>query len=361
MFPDEKLIMHPRPSPVAAAMYTMRDLDVDVVVLHGPSGCSFRASRLLERDGVKVVTTSMVEQDFIFGAEKKLSQVLKKVESIFHPKLVGVVGTCASMIIGENLERAVSEAGITANVITANVHCGYGDNTVGAIVVLQSALKAGIIDQNEFERQKKMLAMATDLEKSRGTARREYMETESGDEIVAVARKLLKRMENGEKVAAVLNAKKETAYLFADILLALNEVGGDVINIANLDTEVGLPRIRRYSKDITAELSSKGIQVHHITGGLDEYPLSGLNAAKILSNMEDLDLVVIAGLPHAVPVEGLFETIAVTVGTRAVASLKDLGYKYVIADLDAHSLTLGNRKIVPSKFGETLRCLRNKK
>ena len=32
----EPLIMHPRPSSIVAALYTLRDLDTDVVILHGP-------------------------------------------------------------------------------------------------------------------------------------------------------------------------------------------------------------------------------------------------------------------------------------------------------------------------------------
>jgi nitrogenase molybdenum-iron protein alpha/beta subunit len=57
----------------------------------------------LENDGVRVVTTAMSENDFIFGASDKLEEALREVEELFHPQLVGVVGTCASMIIGEDL------------------------------------------------------------------------------------------------------------------------------------------------------------------------------------------------------------------------------------------------------------------
>ena len=51
--------MHPRPSPIAASLYTLRDMNADVIILHGPHGCCFRTGRLLENDGVRVVTTAM--------------------------------------------------------------------------------------------------------------------------------------------------------------------------------------------------------------------------------------------------------------------------------------------------------------
>ena len=130
--------MHPRPSPIAASLYTLRDLNADVIILHGPHGCCFRTSRLLEHDGVRIVTTAMSENDFIFGASEKLEETLKKVDSLFSPKLVGVVGTCASMIIGENMKEAVKNANIPAQVLIVESHRGLseGDNTEGAISVL---------------------------------------------------------------------------------------------------------------------------------------------------------------------------------------------------------------------------------
>ena len=47
--------IHPRPNPIVAAMYTLRDLDVDVIIVHGPAGCGFMASRMLEEAGFNVL------------------------------------------------------------------------------------------------------------------------------------------------------------------------------------------------------------------------------------------------------------------------------------------------------------------
>ena len=41
---EEETILHPGPSAIVAALYTLRDLDVEVAVLHGPAGCSFKHS-----------------------------------------------------------------------------------------------------------------------------------------------------------------------------------------------------------------------------------------------------------------------------------------------------------------------------
>ena len=73
------MIMHPSPSPIAASMYQLRDIGVDAIILHGPSGCCFRTARLLELDGVRVFTTAMDENDFIFGGSEKLEDTLNEV------------------------------------------------------------------------------------------------------------------------------------------------------------------------------------------------------------------------------------------------------------------------------------------
>ena len=66
----------------------------------------------------------------------------------------------------------------------------------------------------------------------------------------------------------------------------------------------------------------------------------------------DFDLVVVFGVPHALCIEDInCESVAITDGPRLVEPLRDLGYTYVVAELDAHSKTLGTRNIVDSDFG----------
>ena len=354
--------MHPRPSPIAASLYTLRDMNADVIILHGPHGCCFRTGRLLENDGVRVVTTAMSENDFIFGASEKLEETLQKVDEMFSPKLVGVVGTCVSMIIGEDMKEAVKNANINATVLIVESHggLGEGDNTEGAIAVLNAAAKEGIIPSTEMERQNKMLQLATEIEKTRGMAQGEYIKPSYGDNKVKVAKLLLEAIERDDKIAIVLNAKKETSYLFSDLLkIPFDKYysNNKLTLIGNLDDNVGLPRIKQHAVNIKKELFDNGITVKRVTGGLDEYPITGKKAAEILME-EKFDMIVVAGVPHALPIEKIETTsIAVTDGPRLVEPLKKLGYNYVVTELDAHSKTLGTDKIVPSDFGDTLRGL----
>ena len=354
--------MHPRPSPIAASLYTLRDMDVDVIIMHGPHGCCFRTGRLLESDGVRVLTTSMAENDFILGAGEKLENTLIKAYDMFNPKLMGVVGTCASMIIGEDLKEAIANADLDCTVIPVESHGGFGegDNTEGAIMVLDSAVECGVIPSDEAERQIKMLKKATEIEKTRGMAQGEYIKPNFGDNKEEVAKKLVSAIKDGKKVAFVLNAKKETSYLFADIVnfdyADVNEDNEPIV-VANLDENIGLTRIRNHAKNIKNQLERTNVNVDCITGGLDEYPETGKIAAEYLKD-KDLDMIVVFGVPHAFPVEDFdAETIAITDGPRLVEPLRKLGYDNVVAELDAHSKTLGTNEIVYSDFGSMIRSV----
>ena len=350
--------MHPRPSPIAASLYTLRDMNVDVIVMHGPNGCCFRTGRLLESDGVRVLTTAMAENDFILGAGEKLEKTLIKAYDMFEPKLMGVVGTCASMIIGEDLKEAVANADLPCTVIPVESHggSGEGDNTVGAIMVLDAAVECGVISREEADRQIEMLEKATEVEKTRGMAQGKYIKPNFGDSKENVAKIIVQAIKDGKKVAFVHNAKKETAYLFSDIInfnyKEINIANKPII-VANLDENIGLPRIRNHAQNIKEELP---MGIDYITGGLDEYPVTANGAANYLKD-KDLDLIVVVGVPHAFPIEKFdTESVAVTDGPRLVEPLKELGYTHVVAELDAHSKTLGTDEIVFSDFGEMIRA-----
>ena len=349
--------MHPRPSPIAASLYTLRDMNVDVIVMHGPNGCCFRTGRLLEGDGVRVLTTAMAENDFILGAGDKLEETLIKAYEMFNPNLMGVVGTCASMIIGEDLKEAIANADLPCTVIPVESHggSGEGDNTVGAIMVLDAAVEAGVIPRSEADRQIEMLEKATQIEKTRGMAQGKYIKPNFGDSKETVAKEIVRALKDGKKVAFVLNAKKETSYLFADIFnfdyTKINPDNKPII-VANLDENIGLERIRGHAVNIKRELP---MDIDFISGGLDEYPITADKAYEFLKD-KDLDMIVVFGVPHAFPIEKMdVESVAVTDGPRLVEPLRELGYTHVVAELDAHSKTLGTDEIVDSDFGMMIR------
>jgi nitrogenase molybdenum-iron protein alpha/beta subunit len=143
-----------------------------------------------------------------------------------------------------------------------------------------------------------LLEEATEVEKRHGAASKEYLAPSRGDLKYKVAQRIIELLREGKKGLVIMNAKKETGYMFADINVAVNEVAsqlgvsGNVVNMANLDESLGLPRVRDHARNITNDLKEKGVQVHEITGGLDEYPIAG-NVVNELINKKyaDYDLL----------------------------------------------------------------------
>jgi putative methanogenesis marker 13 metalloprotein len=350
--------MHPRPSSIVAALYTSRDLKVDVAILHGPSGCSFKHARLLEEDGMRVLTTSLADNEFIFGGQKPLEDILRYAEDHFSPKRMAVIGTCVAMIIGEDLQSAIDGAGVTTPTIAIDIHAGYLENVAGVIATLEAACEAGWISPEELSRQRFLMEKANEVERLRGAASQPYIEPSRGDLKHIAAQRLLDLARSGNRGVAILNAKKETAYMFADELLALHDTcpGADITYIANLDQR-GLPKTRQDAERIYKEMTNRGVNVE-IIGALDEYGANGDTLGRKIREIAPA-FALICGVPHAIPQEYTdgIECFSVTNGPRQVGPLHAAGHRHVIVEIDLHPKTLGVCSIVESEFGAVLRSL----
>ena len=347
---------HPRPSSIVAALYTLRDLNVDTAVLHGPSGCSFKHARLLEGDGIHVLTTSLGDEEFVFGGQERLEEVLRFAEEKLHPNRIAVVGTCVSMIIGEDLEAGISGSGITTPAIGVSIHAGFRENIEGVLAALEPARASGWISEEEFSRQKRILQAANEIEHLRGAASKSYLPPSMGDLKHVAAEQLLSLIRGGKKTLAIMNAKKETAYMFADYLCAVHEAApeGNITYVCNLE-ERGLPKVRNDAAAILSELRSRGIYPE-LAGALDEYGENGGRLESIIER-EKPEVLLIAGVPHAVSPDAIKDitVFSSTNGPRQAIPLKEQGHDVVLVELDLHPKTIGIHSIVESEFGAVLR------
>ncbi|HOI14523.1 MAG TPA: Ni-sirohydrochlorin a,c-diamide reductive cyclase catalytic subunit, partial [Methanoculleus sp.] len=297
--------------------------------------------------------------EFIFGGHDPLMRVLRYAEETFSPRRMAVVGTCVAMIIGEDLQSAIQDAGIETPAIAVDIHAGFRENIDGVLATLEPAAAAGWISGDELERQRYLLAKANEVERLRGAASRTYIEPSRGDLKHIAAERLAELADSGARGVAVMNAKKETAYMFADELLALHDACPDaaVTYIANLEDR-GLPKVREDAGRILAGMRERGVDPE-LLGALDEY---GANGPAIGERIREIkpDFALMVGVPHAVPpeyTEGI-EVFSITNGPRQVEPLREMGHRHVMVEIDLHPKTLGVREIVASEFGEVLRSMR---
>ena len=352
-------VFHPRPNPIVAAMYTARDMNIDVIVMHGPAGCSFMASRPLENAGVRVVTSSMKDNDLIFGGAPSLEKALKESKERFDPKTMAVIGTCASTIIGDDIKAVIGRVDLgSTNCFAIDCHGCMDNNTEGAIRALKAGANAGIIPQEECDRQSKLLKAATALEKNKGMAGRKYLKPAESPTKLSVCKRIIETLSKGGRVAVVMIAKKELAYRFADIFEAADsakrKLGGETFFVANLDPEKGLPRIRGYCTDILRDLNDKGVRMDRIIGGLDEYAVIGDDIQAAVEGFAP-DLTVILGICHAYP--ALDENcVLVTDQPRELSNYLEQGFT-AVGEVGSHGLVMGAKGIITLETAQTLREL----
>ena len=156
-----------------------------------------------------------------------------------------------------------------------------------------------------------------------------------------------------------MDAKKELAYRFADMFEAVDrarrKLGGETLFVANMDPELGLPRIRNYCREIYADLDSKGVSIDVVTGGLDEYSILGERMKEAVDSFKP-DLLVLMGICHAYPEMGV-DDILITDQPRQLANYLNLGYRWAVGEISSHSMVMGAHSIVPLETAETLREL----
>ncbi len=104
------------------------------VIHHGPSGCSVTATQLYtttkqvaSKRGVVnhsvYVGTDMNERDTIFGSTEKLHDIILEVNRRYHPKAIFVSSSCATGIIGEDIDSIVDDVKDEIEVPVVAVHC----------------------------------------------------------------------------------------------------------------------------------------------------------------------------------------------------------------------------------------------
>ncbi len=107
----------------------------DVAIIHhGPAGCSVASAGAYYLDKVMAkkrgvtnntvyVGTDMNEKDTIFGSADALRRIILEVNKRYSPKAIFVTSSCATGIIGEDIDSVVDEVKDEVEVPIVAVHC----------------------------------------------------------------------------------------------------------------------------------------------------------------------------------------------------------------------------------------------
>lgn len=107
----------------------------DVAIIHhGPAGCSVASAGAYYLDKVMAkkrgvtnntvyVGTDMNEKDTIFGSSDALRKIIHEVNKRYSPKAIFVTSSCATGIIGEDIDSVVDDVRDEIDVPIVAVHC----------------------------------------------------------------------------------------------------------------------------------------------------------------------------------------------------------------------------------------------
>ena len=122
------------------SMNALISLQDTVMIIHAPLGCSGCASiGSLDRLAVykhhsgidadeagKLISSGLGEKEVILGGEKRLAETIDKAVERHNPKIIFVLASCASAIIGDDIDAVAAEAErkyADKGIIVAPVHC----------------------------------------------------------------------------------------------------------------------------------------------------------------------------------------------------------------------------------------------
>ncbi len=118
------------------SMAALMSLDDAVFIAHSPQGCvgctvmavdMYRVGQA--HRGVKyirnphIIVTNLDSDDIVFGGGKKLVRAIHQAEERYAPKLIFIYASCASGMIGDDLDGIVENEQANSKAILVPVHC----------------------------------------------------------------------------------------------------------------------------------------------------------------------------------------------------------------------------------------------
>jgi len=142
---------HTRPCKFWTAMKILSGVKNAVVIAHGPSGCAYGVKQAYKLTNSRnsgspyesVVSTSVDMKRIVYGGEKELKGAILEVDRKYAPDLIIVATSCATGIIGDNVDAVVEKLGGEIRAQTLTIHCeGFaGEYRSGFDLVFKELVK----------------------------------------------------------------------------------------------------------------------------------------------------------------------------------------------------------------------------
>lgn len=142
---------HTRPCKFWTAMKILSGIKNAIVIAHGPSGCAYGVKQAYKLTNCRnsgspyesVLSTNVSERNIVYGGEKELKGAILEVDKKYNPDVIVVATSCATGIIGDNIDAVVDDLKGEINAETMTIHCeGFsGEYRSGFDLVFKELVK----------------------------------------------------------------------------------------------------------------------------------------------------------------------------------------------------------------------------
>lgn len=122
---------HTRPCKFWTASKILSGIRNSILLTHGPSGCAFGVKQAFKLTNSRnsaapyepVVSTNIKQNEIIYGGERELRSAIREVDAKYRPDIIFVATSCATGIIGDNVDAVVSKIAPEIDAQIMPIHC----------------------------------------------------------------------------------------------------------------------------------------------------------------------------------------------------------------------------------------------
>lgn len=134
------------------AMYALLGFHATVPLVHGSQGCAAYPMRMFNRhfrEPVQIAVTALGEDAAVFGGKENLITSINNVIKRKHPDIIGVLTTCLSETIGDDVDGMILEGDFTeSKVVPIHTPSYVGSHVTGYDNALK-ALASSVCEESE--------------------------------------------------------------------------------------------------------------------------------------------------------------------------------------------------------------------
>lgn len=155
---------HTRACKFWTAMKILSGVHNTIVIAHGPSGCAYGVKKAYKLTNCRnsgspyeaVLTTNIEMKNIVYGGETELTGAIKEIEKKYRPDIIVIATSCATGIIGDNVDDIVNGMTGLVKAELLVIHCeGFsGEYRSGFDLVFRQLVK--LMDPPDMEMRERL-------------------------------------------------------------------------------------------------------------------------------------------------------------------------------------------------------------